>query len=241
MTPNIGLAAYAIISKAKDGTLLTDSVAFAALSLWSIQASPLDSMVTSFKDIRTLTTSFRRVQTFLTSIERSDPRECDKSGASADQSPAGTIASIQNVSAGYGDSKSVLEDVNVTIAQDKVTMIVGPVGSGKSSLLKLLLGEMPESSGEVHTTFSTAAYCPQSPWITWGSIRSNILGMTNWDKLWYSSVVDACALNPDFDDLPKGDQTPTGTRGSRLSGGQQMRIVSNPSRAYSLELQLTAQ
>jgi ATP-binding cassette subfamily C (CFTR/MRP) protein 1 len=105
-------------------------------------------------------------------------------------------------------------------------MICGPVGSGKSTLLKLLLGEMPFTSGSVATRFSRAAYCSQSPWSIWGTVQNNIVGISEWDKTWYDTIVSACALSADFEELPNGDQTHVGTRGSRLSGGQQMRVVS---------------
>ena len=105
-------------------------------------------------------------------------------------------------------------------------MVTGPVGCGKSTLLKLLLGELPEISGSIITSFAKAAYCPQAPWITWGTIKDNIVGMSKWDKPWYNTVVRACALVADLESLPDGDQTKTGTRGSRLSGGQKIRVVS---------------
>lgn len=134
-------------------------------------------------------------------------------------------AIIKDVSAGYSVGQPILRNLNLRIAHKKITMVVGPLGSGKSTLLKLLLGEIPNTSGSVLTTFAKAAYCPQSPWITWGTIQHNILGMSLWDKPWYNLVIRACALSTDFEDLPRGDQTNTGTRGSRLSGGQQMRVV----------------
>jgi ABC-type transport system involved in cytochrome bd biosynthesis fused ATPase/permease subunit len=105
-------------------------------------------------------------------------------------------------------------------------MIVGPVGCGKSTLLRVLLGEVPEVSGIISTTFKNAAYCSQSPWITFGTVRQNIVGASQWDQKWYDTVIQACSLQADLQQLPSGDQTKVGVRGSRLSGGQQMRVVS---------------
>lgn len=190
------------------------------------------------EEIQTVITSFRRIQEFDMSEERQDPRSVIDSASrplidldsdnletipSSNMDPS-LVAEVVDASAGYSDESKVLKDVNLTIAREKTTMIVGPVGSGKTSLLKLLLGEMPESSGTVKTSFSNAAVCTQKPWITWGTIQSNILGMGKYDKAWYNRVVQSCALNRDFQDLPDGDQTATGTQGSRLSGGQQMRV-----------------
>lgn len=138
----------------------------------------------------------------------------------------GSAISLKGAIAGYASDSMILKNIDAEIASGKTTMIVGPVGSGKSTLLRLLLGELPEVAGVVVSDHSTCAYAPQSAWITWGTVRSNIVGMSAWDAEWYQTVVQACSLDADFKDLPDGDQTKTGTRGSRLSGGQQMRVVS---------------
>lgn len=198
----------------------------------------MTALVGVVEEIQTVITSFRRIQEFDMSEERQDPRSVidsasrpliDLESDDLETSPSSNldpslVAKVSNASAGYFDESKVLKDVNLTVKRKKTTMIVGPVGSGKTSLLKLLLGEMPESSGSVKTSFSNAAVCTQKPWITWGTIQSNILGMGKYDKAWYNRVVQSCALNRDFEDLPEGDQTATGTQGSRLSGGQQVRV-----------------
>ncbi|ODA75948.1 hypothetical protein RJ55_08589 [Drechmeria coniospora] len=118
----------------------------------------------------------------------------------------------------------VFEGLNFEFPRGKTTIVYGAVGAGKSTLLKLLLGEVPVVSGSVSTNFSRAAYCPQTPWISWGTVQSNIIGMALLEKQWYDTVIEACGLAADFMELPNGDHTPTGTRGSRLSGGQQKRV-----------------
>ena len=138
------------------------------------------------------------------------------------------VAVVEGASVGYtiGGDSPTLKNLNFQIPRGEITMVFGSVGSGKSTLLKLLLGEMPSVSGLIRTGFSLAAYCPQSPWVTWGTVQSNIVGMSEWDKKWYDTVVSACALRTDLAELPNGDQTHIGTQGSRLSGGQKMRVVS---------------
>jgi ABC-type multidrug transport system fused ATPase/permease subunit len=132
---------------------------------------------------------------------------------------------IQSASAGYSTQSNIVRNLSFQVGRSKTTMIIGPVGSGKSTLIRLLLGEMPHVTGIVATAFTNSAFCPQSPWITWGTIQQNIQGKSDWDPVWYQRVTRACSLSRDFEELPDGDQTNTGTRGSRLSGGQQMRIV----------------
>ncbi|KAG8410254.1 hypothetical protein J3458_017969 [Metarhizium acridum] len=158
-----------------------------------------------------------------TSLGLGEPKAVPLGSVSAlgDQNVA---IAIKDVTAGYSAESSILNGINLEISRGKTTVVVGPVGCGKSTLLRLILGEMPVTSGTVSTSFSRAAFCPQSPWITWGTIQNNIIGMSRWDKPWYNTVVKACALSADFEQLRDGDQTNVGTRGSRLSGGQQMRL-----------------
>lgn len=145
----------------------------------------------------------------------------------ADLTNPDAIYTARNATAAYSsDKEPVLKALNFGIAKSKTTMVIGPVGSGKSTLLRLLLGEIPEVGGFVNRTFPSSAYCPQTSWIFRGTIRDNIVGLSTWDEPRYNSVVQACSLSADFDILPNGDRTEVGTRGSHLSGGQQMRVVS---------------
>ncbi|OAQ96826.1 hypothetical protein LLEC1_02049 [Akanthomyces lecanii] len=143
----------------------------------------------------------------------------------ANLTSSGAIYTARNATAGYSSEKEpVLKTLNFDIAKAKTTMILGPVGCGKSTFLRLLLGEVPEVGGSVNRRFPSSAYCPQSSWIFRGTIRDNIIGLSTWDESRYNSVVQACSLSADFEILPNGDRTEVGTRGSHLSGGQQMRI-----------------
>jgi ABC-type multidrug transport system fused ATPase/permease subunit len=208
------------------------------------------TMLHGFEDYQTIINSFDRVQTYILSAVREDyranpvlegsvrsPSQLPQDPDDLESSPGNiatsisttrhTVITIKDADAGYSADEKVIKAINLAICRGETTMIVGPVGSGKSTLLRLILGEMPEVAGSVIVGYSKCAFCPQSPWITWGTVQSNILGMSTWDARWYNTVIRACSLVTDFEELPDGDQTMTGTRGSRLSGGQQMRVVSN--------------
>lgn len=145
--------------------------------------------------------------------------------SSRNSSPA-TVAVMRDVSVRYSpEQKPVLRDLNLDLPSCQTTVILGPVGSGKSTLLKLLLGETPEPENEFYTNFTKAAYCSQQPWISKATIRENIVGMSPWDEKWYKQVLQACALVSDINDLPNGEHTEAGMRGSSLSGGQRNRVV----------------
>jgi len=101
--------------------------------------------------------------------------------------------------------------------------ICGTVGSGKSSLLSSIIGEIQKLSGTMKISGSKA-YVPQSPWILTGNIRENILFGNPYDAAKYDRTVGACALWKDFELFPHGDLTEIGERGINMSGGQKQRI-----------------
>lgn len=101
--------------------------------------------------------------------------------------------------------------------------IVGSVGAGKSSLVSAFLGEMDKISGRVNTV-GKIAYVSQQAWIQNATLQDNILFGKELNKSLYKKIIEACALKPDFDMLPAGDQTEIGEKGINLSGGQKQRV-----------------
>ncbi|XP_014088878.3 probable multidrug resistance-associated protein lethal(2)03659 isoform X1 [Bactrocera oleae] len=116
-----------------------------------------------------------------------------------------------------------LNNVNLDVKPATLVAVIGPVGSGKSSLIQAILGELPVDSGSI-TVHGSYSYASQEPWLFTGSIRQNILFGLPMDKHRYRTVVKKCALERDFELLPHGDKTIVGERGASLSGGQKARI-----------------
>lgn len=136
------------------------------------------------------------------------------------------ILSIRDGSFGWDENRqTVIEGVNLHIPGPSLTIVVGPVGCGKSTFLKGLLGETPSFSGSVQLPTREFAFCDQTPWIRNGTIRENIICHLEFDEVWYNSVIHACALDADFQQLPDGDRTTVGSKGIKLSGGQRQRVV----------------
>ncbi|KAK2455213.1 ABC transporter C family member [Trifolium repens] len=120
-------------------------------------------------------------------------------------------------------SRPTLSEINMKVERGMSVAICGMVGSGKSSFLSCILGEIPKLSGEVRVCGS-AAYVSQSAWIQSGNIEENILFGNQMDKAKYKSVIHACSLKKDLELFSHGDQTIIGDRGINLSGGQKQRI-----------------
>lgn len=139
--------------------------------------------------------------------------------------------------AAFGDGKDnrpIIHGLNLSIDRYSLTLVVGNVGSGKSILLKSLIGELPLRDGSLQSTFSESSYCEQQPWLINGTIQDNILGQSTFDGKWYDTVVKSCALDRDFEALPLGNLTPIGSKGISLSGGQKARVVSFSSQFFRI-------
>ncbi|XP_012536071.1 multidrug resistance-associated protein 4 isoform X2 [Monomorium pharaonis] len=122
-----------------------------------------------------------------------------------------------------GQSENTLENVNLAIEKGKLYAVIGMVGSGKSSFLSAILGEISLTQGEVQVNGSVS-YAGQEAWVFGATVRQNILFGQSYERKRYQKVVKACALERDFKQFPQGDQTVVGERGSSLSGGQKARI-----------------
>ncbi|KAK6164406.1 hypothetical protein DH2020_001270 [Rehmannia glutinosa] len=116
-----------------------------------------------------------------------------------------------------------LSSIQIKVEKGMRVAVCGVVGSGKSSFISCILGEIPKISGEVKICGS-AAYVSQSAWIQSGNIEENILFGSPMDKAKYKSVIHACSLKKDLELFSHGDQTIIGDRGINLSGGQKQRL-----------------
>ncbi|XP_021935708.1 multidrug resistance-associated protein 4-like isoform X2 [Zootermopsis nevadensis] len=132
---------------------------------------------------------------------------------------------ITGVTAKWTDDlpENTLTDVSVEVRTGGLMAIIGPVGSGKTSLIHAILKELPLTSGSI-VVGGSISYASQEPWLFIASVQQNILFGQPMDRNRYRQVVRACALEQDFRQLPHGDRTIVGERGITLSGGQKARI-----------------
>uniref|UniRef100_A0A8C5N522 ATP-binding cassette, sub-family C (CFTR/MRP), member 8 n=1 Tax=Gouania willdenowi TaxID=441366 RepID=A0A8C5N522_GOUWI len=235
---------------------LSPAVAFASLSLFHILVTPLFLLSSVVRSTVKALSSYKPPPSSsslswcfqpLKVVNRKRPPKEDWNNYSTQGDPEhdGLSQDIDQdncikITSGFfswTDGLPTLSNVDIRIPFGKLTMIVGQVGCGKSSLLLAALGEMQRMSGTVtwnSTCFcygnqhirekGAVAYASQKPWLLNASVVENITFEMPLIKSRYKTVIEACSLEPDIDILPQGDQTEIGERGIILSGGQKQRI-----------------
>lgn len=148
--------------------------------------------------------------------------------ADADAAPASPASAKESVAqAAAAAAGPTLRNVNLRVCDGELVMIVGPVGSGKSSLIAAMLGEIaPTADSGKGCVFvdGNVAYVPQTAWIMNKTLRDNIMFGFEPDEARYALAIEAAALRADLNMLPAGDATEIGERGINLSGGQKARV-----------------
>ncbi|KAJ2804590.1 hypothetical protein H4R20_002444 [Coemansia guatemalensis] len=218
---------YSIYDNVSHGPLSAQLV-FVGMPLLNVVGDSLRLTPQTIPEVTRAIASFNRIYRFLaaneidmTSVERL-PYDRALSG-SADAHEA-LLVSIDNGSFGWSlAGVPALRDINFKCRRDELVAVIGQVGSGKSSLVSAILGDMVKRNGHVAVR-GNVAYVPQQPWILNATLRDNILFGSDFDQDFYELVIDACALRQDIVSLSAGDMTEIGERGINLSGGQKMRV-----------------
>lgn len=215
---------------------LTVSIAFTSISLfsqlqWALLALPnqLTSWLRAFVSIKRIEDFLREedVPAWVTSLTRPD--------SSNDESiPEPGLIWLHSASFCWPQSAESrktevfkLGPLDLELPVGKLSIVTGPTGSGKSSFLCAILGELNCIEGSVHVDKSDGkmAYASQTAWLESATIRDNITFESKFDQGRYDAVVTACALTQDLAAMPHGDMTEIGEKGISLSGGQKARIA----------------
>ncbi|KAM3522971.1 hypothetical protein NHJ13051_005364 [Beauveria bassiana] len=227
IAPLLVFAAYVGISGAAHAELDTTKM-FSSLVIISLLGGPLIHLLQGLPTIGSAYGCFKRIHDFMKIME---PRNTVKASAGCGTATAtpGTDAtlavSLQDASFGWTTEKSILRNVNLKIEQGSQIAIVGRVGSGKSLLMKSIVGEAELLGGSVAVTNRSVAYCGQTAWL------ENVSAEMNWtqyvassDISWLEKVKHACALE-DLEKLSDYRHGTVGSGGVRLSGGQRQRLA----------------
>ena len=203
------------------GGVLTPTIAFPTLALLNQLRFPLLMVPRQIVNVIQCKVALMRLQEFLSTGETTKPPPAVSSVA-----PKGTVAMSDASFSWAGSEDTVnptLRNVSLDIKPGQLCMIVGKVGSGKSSLLHALLGEMP-CVGGASSVIGAVSYSAQDTWIRNASVKENIVFGSPFDEERYRMVLDCCCLEPDIAMLPAGDATEIGEKGVNLSGGQKHRV-----------------
>ncbi|KAL6999149.1 Canalicular multispecific organic anion transporter 2, variant 2 [Sarracenia purpurea var. burkii] len=202
------------------GVPLESGKILSALATFRILQEPIYSLPDTISVIVQTKVSLDRIASFL----RLDDLQNDVTEKLPRGSSDNAIEIIGgNFSWDVSSLNPTLKDINLRVSHGMRVAICGTVGSGKSSLLSCILGEVPKILGTIKLC-GTKAYVAQSPWIQSGKIEENILFGREMNRERYEKVLEACSLKKDLEILSFGDQTVIGERGINLSGGQKQRI-----------------
>jgi ABC-type multidrug transport system fused ATPase/permease subunit len=225
---------------------LIPSVAFTALSLFQILRIPLDQLADMVAHVQESKVSVDRIEEYLNEPETEKYQQVISRKQDGSGEP---LIGFENATFSWGgkdmEDKAAAEafklmDLDLKFQVGHLNVVAGPTGSGKTSLLMGLLGEMTKLKGDVYLPggcsredirpdpetglTDSVAYCAQQAWLVNGTVKDNIVFASKWDQKRYDEVIVACSLKRDLDILDAGDETLVGEKGVTLSGGQKQRI-----------------
>ena len=246
LSPILVFASYLGIAN-HEGTALNTTRMFTSLNLISLLASPLIHLFQALPALGAALACFQRMQTYLEMDERRDYRIIEGHSQLEVISPFlhnielhrlpsldeyqnahdDTVVLIRGGGFGWsGSGKQILTGINLRVCRGEHVILVGPVGCGKSLLLKAILGEAEQLHGSTYLSTESMAFCSEIPWLENTTVKRAVAGFANIDDSWYSSVMHACALE-DLQRLSERGESMVGSKGANLSGGQRQRLVSS--------------
>ncbi|KUJ12857.1 P-loop containing nucleoside triphosphate hydrolase protein [Mollisia scopiformis] len=238
LMPAVTFTVYAIVQTISGSAQFNVIQAFTTLSLLNLLVQPVMDLSIAWTTLSSGLACLDRIQRFLLKENREDYRilmsHSDQGSFSTRTSTEKQDYSLKPVikirRGCFGwkkDSDSaIIKDIDLDIMPGELTLIVGPVASGKTTLLEAIVGEARIFSGSVELTVpEEIAYCGQDAWLLNQSVKENILAFERYSKVFYDEVIEACQLVEDLRHFPKGDDSIIGSRGISLSGGQKQRVA----------------
>lgn len=234
----VSLASFAVYVLVDENNVLDAQKAFTSISLFNVLRFPMAMLPLVLSSMVQTNVSKERLERYL------GGEDLDTSAIHHDSIPGSAVRFTEATFTWEHDGNAVIRDVTLDIKPGSLVAVVGAVGSGKSSLISAMLGEMENIKGHINIQGSLA-YVPQQAWIQNATLKDNILFGSELDEARYQKVIKACALLPDLELLPAGDQTEIGEKGINLSGGQKQRVslaraVYNDADIYILDDPLSA-
>jgi ATP-binding cassette, subfamily C (CFTR/MRP), member 1 len=253
--PAVTFTVFAIAQKLSGGAQFNVTQAFTSLSLLNLLVQPVMDLSIAWTTLSSGLACLDRIQAFLLKENREDYRilashsdnasfstriSTEKQGHfeklennEIQENTETPLVKIRGGCFGWKQDpdSAIIKDIDLDIMPGELTLIVGPVASGKTTLLEAIVGEARIFSGSVELTVpEEIAYCGQDAWLLNQSVKENILAFERYSKDFYEEVIEACQLEEDLRYFPKGDDSIIGSRGISLSGGQKQRVVSRIAR-----------
>lgn len=214
---------------------MTAQIAFSVAAVYTALNPVITILFSiSISSLAEVNVSIKRMQKFMSYEEIEAAKAVDKAldnrkllinGVDEKKPHSNPKVVLENVCAKWTQeaNEDTLKNISVNVTKSQLVAVIGPVGSGKSSLFHVVLKELPTVSGNIRID-GKISYSSQEAWLFNGSVRQNILFGEEYDEERYKEVVKVCALESDFELFPFGDRTLVGEKGKALSGGQKARI-----------------
>ncbi|XP_056384892.1 ATP-binding cassette sub-family C member 2 [Hyla sarda] len=213
----VSVASFAVYVVVDPKNILNAENTFTSISLFNVLRFPLSMLPMLISNMVQAKVSAARLEKYL------GGDDLDNSAIRNDPSIDSAIQFSDATFTWEEGTSPAVKNVNLEIKEGHLVAVVGGVGSGKSSLISAMLGEMDHVNGHINIKGSLA-YVPQQAWIQNATLRDNILFGAPLDEERYQRVLEACALLPDLQMLPGGDMSEIGEKGINLSGGQKQRV-----------------
>eukprot|EP00026_Physarum_polycephalum_P000601 Phypoly_transcript_00602.p1 GENE.Phypoly_transcript_00602~~Phypoly_transcript_00602.p1 ORF type:complete len:1161 (-),score=124.31 Phypoly_transcript_00602:13-3495(-) len=216
----VWILSAALLAFTVNGYTLTPRVAFPALLWFNILMVSVSNLISATRAIRKSKIVLESIQNYLLAEDKVDVTLEHPSH------PDGTVV-FHDASFKWNttlSSSNTLHALNLRINPGELVAIVGNSGSGKTSFLTAILGELYFASGRM-TVNGSVAYVQQEPWIQNASLRENIISGTNLNAVKYQQCIECCEITNDINLLPQGDETEIGEKGFFMSVDQKQRIA----------------
>ncbi|KAH6583481.1 hypothetical protein BASA61_007983 [Batrachochytrium salamandrivorans] len=246
--PTVSLSVYALL-----GGDMRSYVPFSALGIFNMFLKPMNDLPIIFSKFAQARISYYRMAPYLVApeIEPSEIAQNHDIGASrnnisidlCESSFSWESSNTQSSVPKSPEKKKLFKESNqqetkmalpqnmfqisptsLQISQGSLVAIIGAVGSGKSSFLSALIGDMRKTSGSANI-YGKISYCSQDPWIATGTIEENIVFNNESARNNVTAAITASCLDDDLETMPYGLGTQIGARGVNLSGGQRARVA----------------
>ena len=174
--------------------------------------------------VQTMSAGLTRIERLLLVGEASEAKAKEPEPASGEALKKGIY--LDQASFSWNADRLHLQDISVTVGPEQLVMVVGPVASGKSTLVSGIFGLVRQvAEGGKAQLQGQQAYVPQNPQVLNASVRENILFGLPFLEERYKEAISACCLEQDLDQFVEGDSTEIGEKGITISGGQRARIA----------------